>query len=74
MDEFLGYIQIKMYPEDEKHTSFRTPIGAYCYTKMPFSLKNAGATYQREMNTIFHEHIHKTVKCYMDDIVSKEPS
>ena len=27
MDGFSGYNQIKMYPEDEKHTSFRTPLG-----------------------------------------------
>jgi len=36
MDGFSGYNQIKMYPEDEKHTSFRTPLGVYCYTVMPF--------------------------------------
>ena len=38
-----------LYPDDEKHTSFRTPLGVYCYTVMPFGLKNAGATYQRAM-------------------------
>ena len=27
MDGFSGYNQIKMYPEDERHTSFRTPLG-----------------------------------------------
>jgi len=47
MDGFSGYNQIKMYPEDEKHTSFQTPLGVYCYTVIPFGLKNAGATYQR---------------------------
>ena len=39
------YNQIKMYPEDEKHTSFKMTLGVYCYTVMPFSLKNVGATY-----------------------------
>ena len=53
MDGFSGYNQIKMYPDDEKHTSFRTPLEVYCYTVMPFRLKNAGATYQRAMSTIF---------------------
>ena len=53
MDGFSGYNQIKIYPEDEKHTSFRMPLGVYCYTVMPFGLKNVGATYQRAMNTIF---------------------
>ena len=45
MDGFSGYNQIKMYPEDEKHTSFRMLLRVYCYTVMPFGLKNAGATY-----------------------------
>ena len=71
MDGFSGYNQIKMYADDEKHTSFRTPLGVYCYTVMPFGLKIAGATYQRAMNAIFHEHMRKTVECYVDDIAVK---
>ena len=70
MDGFSGYNQIKMYPDDEKHTSFRTPLGVYCYTVMPFELKNAGAMYQRAMNAILHEYI-KTVEYYVDDIKVK---
>jgi len=46
MDGFSGYNQIKMYSEDEKHTSFRTPLGVYSYTVMPFGLKNVDETYQ----------------------------
>jgi len=38
---------------------------------IPFGLKNVGATYQRAMNTIFYEHICKTVECYVDNIVVK---
>ena len=45
MDDFLGYNQIKMYLDDEKHTLFRTPLGVFCYTTMPFDLKNIGAIY-----------------------------
>ena len=71
MDEFSGYNQIKMYPKDKRHTSFRTPLGVYCYTVIPFGLKNAGVTYQCAMNAIFHEHICKIVKCYIDDIAVK---
>jgi len=71
MDDFLGYNQIKMYPDDETHTSFWTPLGVFCYTVMPFDLKNAGATYQRAMSTFFHDHLRKTVECYVDDIAIK---
>ena len=38
---------------------------------MPFGLKNAGATYQRAMNAIFHQQMRKTVECYVDDIAVK---
>jgi len=71
IDGFSGYNQIKMYPEDEKHTSFRTPLGVYCYIVMPFGLKNTGMTYQRAMNVIFYKHIWKTVEYYVDDIMVK---
>ena len=38
---------------------------------MPFRLKNAGATYQRVMNTIFHKYIDKFIEVYIDDVVIK---
>jgi len=71
MDAFSRYNQIKMYPDDEKHTSFRTPLGVFCYTVIPFGLKNAGAIYQRAMSMIFRDHLRKTVECYVDDIAIK---
>jgi len=38
---------------------------------MTFGLKNAGATYQRAMNFIFHEFIGTLVEIYIDDVVVK---
>jgi Reverse transcriptase (RNA-dependent DNA polymerase) len=69
MDDYAGYNQIKMAPEDEKHTTFCTPIGIYCYKVMPFGIKNTGATYQRAMTKIFDDLIHKIVEYYVDDLV-----
>ncbi|XP_039130916.1 LOW QUALITY PROTEIN: uncharacterized protein LOC120267326 [Dioscorea cayenensis subsp. rotundata] len=74
MDGYSGYNQIKMHPDDEKHTAFRTPMGIYCYRVMPFGLKNAGATYQRAMTRIFDDLIHKVIECYVDDLVVKTNS
>ena len=71
MDGFSGYNQIKMAPKDAKKTAFRTPMGNFYYTVMPFGLKNAGATYQRAMTAIFHDMMHKELKDYVDDIVVK---
>ncbi|KAM1235373.1 hypothetical protein ACFX2J_004844 [Malus domestica] len=71
MDGFSGYNQIRMALEDEELTAFRTPKGIYCYKVMPFGLKNAGATYQRAMQRIFNDMLHKNVECYVDDVVVK---
>ena len=36
---------------------------------MPFGLKNHRAIYQSAMQKIFHDMLHKNVKCYVDDLV-----
>ena len=69
MDGFSGYNQIRMAPKDAEKTAFRTPIGNFYYTVMPFRLKNAVATYQRAMTAIFHDMMHQELEDYMDDIV-----
>ncbi|GAA0183584.1 hypothetical protein LIER_30967 [Lithospermum erythrorhizon] len=59
MDGSSVYNQIRMAPEDEELTAFRTPKGVYCYKVMPFGLKNAGVTYQRAMQKVFDDMLHK---------------
>lgn len=34
-------------------------------------MKNAGATYQRVMMTLFHDMIHKKIEVYVDDMIAK---
>nr|GFA39795.1 reverse transcriptase domain-containing protein [Tanacetum cinerariifolium] len=45
--------------------------GVYCYTKMPFGLKNAGATYQRLMDKAFESQVGRNIEVYVDDLVVK---
>lgn len=73
MDSFSRYNKIKMYPDDEKHTLFRTQQGVYCYTVIPSSLQNVGDLYQKAMTTsfCFCDHFQKIVECYVDDITVK---
>uniref|UniRef100_A0A2N9H5W3 RNA-directed DNA polymerase n=1 Tax=Fagus sylvatica TaxID=28930 RepID=A0A2N9H5W3_FAGSY len=56
---------------DAEKTAFRTPIGNFYYTVMPFGLKNARATYQRTMTAMFHDMMHREIEDYVDDIVVK---
>ena len=76
MDGNAGYNQIFMAPEDVNKTAFRVPgaVGLFEYLVMTFGLKNAGATYQRAMNYIFHDLIGKLVEIYIDDVVVKSKS
>ncbi|KAL0444423.1 UNVERIFIED_CONTAM: Transposon Tf2-12 polyprotein [Sesamum latifolium] len=68
MDGSSGYNQIRMAPTDEELMAFRTPKGIYCYKVMPFGLKNDGATYQKAMQRIFNDMLHKNVECYLHDL------
>ena len=45
VDGYSKYNQIRMAAKDAEKSAFRTPIGNFYYTVMPFGLKNAGATY-----------------------------
>uniref|UniRef100_A0A2N9HWN1 Uncharacterized protein n=1 Tax=Fagus sylvatica TaxID=28930 RepID=A0A2N9HWN1_FAGSY len=65
MDGFSGYNQIKMAEEDKSKTAFVTHWGTFVYDVMPFGLKNAGATYQRAMVTLFHDMIHHEIEVYV---------
>ena len=38
---------------------------------MPFGLKNAKATYQRETVMLFHDMMHKKIEVYVDDMIAK---
>nr|GEZ07465.1 reverse transcriptase domain-containing protein [Tanacetum cinerariifolium] len=57
LDAYKGYHQIKMAEEDEEKTAFITSQGIFWYSKMPFGLKNAGATYQRLVDKAFQKQI-----------------
>ncbi|KAD6796232.1 hypothetical protein E3N88_07128 [Mikania micrantha] len=71
MESSAGFQQIQMEPSNQEDTSFMTPTGIYCYTAMPFGLKNAGATYQRLVNMMFKEKLGDTMEVYIDDMVVK---
>ena len=58
-----------MHPKDKCKTAFMTELSCYCYTVMPFGLKNAGATYQRLMDRLLAPMIGRNVQAYVDDMV-----
>ena len=71
MDGFSDYNQIKKALKDMEKTTFLTMWETFCYKVMPFGLKNARATYQRAMVTLFHDMMHKKIEVYVDDMIAK---
>ena len=69
MDGFSGYNKIQIKSEDQHKIDFICPWGTFTYKKMPFGLKNAGATFQRAMNFAFHD-IKAIVEPYLDDLLT----
>ena len=69
MDGFSRYNQTKMAPKDMTKTTFTTKWGIFCYTVMPFGLKNAGVTYRRMATTLLHDMIHNEVKMDVDNMI-----
>jgi hypothetical protein len=60
-----------MAKEDEEKTSFRTSFGIYCYVRMAFGLRNAGATFARLVQIVLKSQLGRNVSAYVDDIVVK---
>jgi hypothetical protein len=73
LDVNVGYNQIFLVKEDVSKTAFRCPgfIGLFEWVVMTFGLKNAGATYQRAMNLIFHDLLKVLMGVYIEDVVVK---
>ncbi|GKC56653.1 reverse transcriptase domain-containing protein [Tanacetum coccineum] len=71
LDAYKGYHQIQMTKKDEEKMTFHTDEGVFCYTKMPFGLKNARATYQRLVDTNFEGQTGRNLEAYVDDMVIK---
>nr|GEW61161.1 reverse transcriptase domain-containing protein [Tanacetum cinerariifolium] len=58
-------VMIQLAEANEEKTTFHTRQAVYCYTKMPFGLKNAGATYQRLMDKAFEGQIGRNIEINM---------
>jgi hypothetical protein len=57
--------------DHQEKTPFITPFGVFCYTMMPFGLKNVDATYQHGMQKCLHSQIGRNVEAYVDDVIIK---
>jgi hypothetical protein len=76
LDGNASYNKIFMAEVDMSKMAFRCLgfIGLFEWVVMTFGLKNAGATYQRAMNLIFHDLLGIILEIYIEDVVVKSDS
>ena len=68
LDLTKGYWQVPLSPASKEKTAFATSEGLFQYTKLPFGLHGAPATFQRLMDRVLRPH-KKYAAAYLDDIV-----
>ena len=64
-----AFHRIRINPEHEELTTFRTRYGAYKYKVMPFGLTNGPATFQRFINNTLMGYLDDFCSAYIDDIL-----
>ena len=67
LDGYAGYNQIHIKKEDQSKTTFTTDWGTFAFSRMPFGLCNAPATFQRAMMTIFKDFLRDFMEIFIDD-------
>ena len=69
LDLVKGYYQLELAEDSRECTAFSTPRGHYQFKKLSFGLKNAPATFQREMQGVLRGLPPGKVIIYIDDIL-----
>lgn len=72
LDLTKGYWQVPLTPASKEKTAFATPEGLYQYTRLPFGLHGAPATFQRLMDRVLAPH-KRYAAAYLDDVVIISP-
>jgi hypothetical protein len=67
LDPASGFWQVRERAEDVNNTAFQTHDGLMELVAMRFGLCNAPATFQRMMNGIPRDFLHKLVTVYLND-------
>jgi hypothetical protein len=69
IDVRQAFHRIRMHPDSEDLTTFRTRYGAYKYRVVPFGLTNGPSTFQRYINTTLIDYLDQFCSAYIDDIL-----
>ena len=67
LDANSGFWQVPMGTESRHLATFITPIGRFCFNRLPFGISSAPKHFQRRMSTILDSIF--GVLCNVDDIL-----
>lgn len=67
LDASCGFWQIPLDAASQKLTTFITPMGRFCFRRLPFGITSAPEIFQRQMSTLLRGH--DGVVVVMDDIL-----
>ncbi len=69
LDLLKGFNQIPVEQKSRELMAVSTPAGLYQPTVMPFGVKNAPGSFQREMRRVLKDRLHRGVVVFIDDII-----
>ena len=69
LDLLKGFNQIPVEQRSRELMAVSTPVGLYQPTVMPFGVKNAPGSFQREMRRVLRGRLNKGVFVFIDDII-----
>lgn len=67
LDASSGFYQIPLHPDSCGLTTFITPMGRYCFRRVPFGITSAPEIFQRKMTELLHGI--EGVEVIIDDIL-----
>lgn len=74
LDIKSAYWQVELDAQSRLYTAFTVPgRGLYQFTRMPYGLSNAPATFQRLVDVVLGPELEPFVFCYLDDIIVVAP-
>ncbi|XP_013882267.1 uncharacterized protein K02A2.6 [Austrofundulus limnaeus] len=67
LDASCGFWQIPLEANSRRLTTFITPIGRFCFRRLPFGITSAPEIFQRQLSSLLNNH--EGVVVVMDDIL-----
>ena len=68
-DIVAAFNNLRIHPDSQGYTMFKTLFGSYIYKVLPFKLTGGPSSWQRLINDILFEYLNDFCAVYLDDIL-----